>query len=137
MSSRPSHRQRHVPGYRPLDDSTLRAVRTFVEEGATRKAVNFLLSESCHDSADPAVLVKLRDLHPAAAPHLKAQDRTSPHLTTNCTGLQVLERLIRDFPPASAAGRSGLRPQHLQDALRTAEHGASHRILIALDHLAL
>ncbi len=120
------------------------AVRTFVEEGAPGKAVNLLLLEGCHDSADAAVLSKLRDLHPPAAP---PPEGTGMHVTTfdyqwhdleSCREhLQVLERLIRDFPTASAAGPSGLRSQHLQDALRTAEHGASQRLLVALDRLAL
>ncbi len=80
------------------------------------KAVNLLLSEGCHDSADPALLSKLRDLHPAAAP---PPEGTGMHVTTfdyqwhdlECRRdrLQVLERLIRDFTPASAAGPSGLR----------------------------
>jgi hypothetical protein len=104
----------------PLDDSTLHAVRTFVEEGAPGKAVNLLLSEGCHDSTDHAVLAKLRDLHPIAKP---PPERTGSHATTfdhqwhdlesRRGRLQVPERLIRDFPPASAAGPSVRRPQHL------------------------
>ncbi len=114
------------------------------EEGAPGKALNLLLSEGCHDSADSAVLAKLRDLHPTAAPppegtgsHATTFDHQWHDLESRRDRLQVLERRIRDFPPASAASPSGLRPQHLQDALRTAEHGASQRLLIALDRLAL
>ena len=127
----------------PLDDTTLRAIRTFVEEGTQGKAVNLLLSEGCHNPEDPAVLAKLRALHPSApAP----ADGTGVHLADSelwhdlegrRDRLRDLEKAIRDFPPASAAGPSGLRPQHLQDALRTAEHGAIQRLLIALDRLAL
>jgi hypothetical protein len=102
--------QAHSPTNSPLDDSTLRAVRTFVEEGAPEKAVNLLLSEGSYDSTDPAVRAKLRDLHPTAAPPPEgtgSQATTFDHqwhdLESRRDCLQVLERLIRDFPPASAA----------------------------------
>ena len=128
----------------PLDDATLRAIRTFVEEGAPGKAVNLLLSEGCHNPKDPGVLAKLQALHPSASPpsegtgsHAADPEHMWHDLESRRERLRALDRAIRDFPPASAAGPSGLRPQHLQDAIKTAEHGATQRLLIALDRLAL
>jgi hypothetical protein len=67
----------------PLDERTIRAVRTFVEESAPGKAVNILLSEGCHDPKDPTVVHKIQ---PFTHPHRKrpkVRVPTSRHLNIN------------------------------------------------------
>ncbi len=66
-----------------MDERTIRAVRTFVEEKSPGKAVNILLSEGCHDPKDPAVLHKLQALHPAAPPSPEARAPTSRRPSTS------------------------------------------------------
>jgi len=43
-----------------------------------------------------------------------------------------METVVRSSPPGSAAGPSGLRPQHLLDCLNSAESAANARLLEAL-----
>ena len=116
---------------------TLDRVRQLVGEGAARKALDTLLSTGTHDPTDPAVLHKLRSLHPQAPqPILSTLSATlDPMLGDGEAGFW--EPIIRDavmhFPRASAPGPSGLRPSHLQDALRRRGRGLA--LLAALSDL--
>ena len=56
----------------PVDQ--VQMIRAFVEEGALSKATKLLLSDGLADSRDPRIEKALRDLHPAAAPHLVASE---------------------------------------------------------------
>jgi len=47
-------------------DRTAAAVRAFLAEGAPGRALQLLTSEGVCDAADPAVLTRLRELHPQA-----------------------------------------------------------------------
>ena len=105
-----------------VSETVLRKVRQAVGEGATRKGLNMLLSNGTHDPDDPAVLAKLKELHPHAEPVNLATfpEKLDPLLGDHEEGFW--ENLVKDailhFPRGSAPGPSGLRPGHLQDALK-------------------
>jgi len=117
-------------------DRTAAAVRALLAEGAPGRALQFLTSEGVCDAADPAVLARMRDLHPQAeGPNLERplpEDR--PEVAPSCAYDQLLsmETVVRSFPPCSAAGPSGLRPQHLLDRLNSADSAAKAGVVEAL-----
>ena len=106
---------------RTFDARTVDATRAMVAEGAPGKALTLLTSQGVHDSSDPEVLQRLKDLHPAgptlpvpvAAPRVALVDWPDE-------ALAKMRSLVHSFPPASAGGPSGLRPQHLIDVLGAA-----------------
>jgi len=106
-------------------------------EGAPGRALQLLTSDGVCDSANPAVLARLRELHPqAAGPGLAdplPEDRpdVTPWWATD--QLLAMEAVVRSFPPGSAAGPSGLRPQHLLDCLNSADSAAKADLLEALE----
>ena len=94
-----------------------------VAEGATRKALDTLVSPGSHDPADPAVIERLRALHPQgklleAATLPPSVDPLLASGTDEGFWDNIVREAILRFPRASAPGPSGLRPSHLQDALR-------------------
>ena len=84
--------------------------------------MQLLTSDGTHDPRDPSIWEKLRLLHPQRSPPNPEQHppRMNPALCDDAPGFG--EPLIKDailrFPRCSAAGPSGLRPSHLQDALK-------------------
>jgi len=82
------------------------------------------------------VLARLGQLHPQAeGPNLEPplqEDR--PDVATSWASDQLLamEAVVRSFPPGSAAGPSGLRPQHLVDCPDSADSAAKAGLLEAL-----
>ena len=122
--TRGAKRQREGGGAERLPDRTLARVRGLVAEGASKKALQLI-----HDSSDPAVLRKLQQLHPdSAAPLPLFAADSAVHWEYEDTDT-FWGPLIRDsilhFPRASAPGPSGLRPSHLQDALKRLGHGGA------------
>jgi len=81
-------------------------------------------------------LARLQELHPQAeSPGLAAplpDDR--PNVTPSWASDQLLamEAVVRSLPPGSAAGPSGLHPQHLLDCLKSADSAAKVGLLKAL-----
>jgi hypothetical protein len=109
-----------------LPESTMRRVRTLVGEGAPAKALQLLLSDGTHKAADPAVWAKLQELHPEGKP---VRPESIPNnVVPFPEGQQIrweelIREAIRRFPRTSAPGPSGLRPCHLQDAIRRPGRG--------------
>ena len=68
-------------------------------------------------------LSKLRDKHPAAS--MKATDLPIPSQAAGCLLVEESEvrRAVLSFPPGSAGGPDGLRPQHIRDMLLCREAG--------------
>jgi len=95
-----------------------------------------LTSDGVCDSADPAVLACLRELHPhTEGPWLAAplpEDRPDVTPWWAADQLLAMEAVLRSFPPGSAAWPSGLRPQHLLDCLNSADSAAKAGLLEAL-----
>jgi len=117
-------------------DRTVAAVRALLAEGAPGRDLQLLTSDVVCDSADPAVLASLRELHPQAdgpglvAPLQEERPDVTPSWATD--QLLAMEAVVRSFPPGSAAGPSGLRPQHLLDSLNSADSTAKTGLLKAL-----
>jgi len=94
-------------------------------------ALQLLTSDGFCDSADPAVLARLRELLPQAdgpglvAPLPEDGADVTPSWATD--QLLAMEAVVRSFPPGSAAGPLGLRPQHLIDGLNSADSAACWR----------
>ena len=130
MSSRPGpegvetrSRKRARTNEEPTDNIR-RRIRVLVGEGAPRKALDVLLSSGLHDVANPEVVATLKSLHPAplerlqSSPWPQAPETTGLESLEDGTWLDLVRSCAGKFPRASAPGPSGLRPSHLQDALR-------------------
>jgi len=117
-------------------DRTAAAVRALLAEGALGRAPHLLTSDGVCDSADPAVLARLRELHPLAeGPNLEPpypEDRPDVAGSWASDQLLEMEAVVRSFPPGSAAGPSGLRPHYLLDCLSSADSAAKAVPLEAL-----
>jgi len=117
-------------------DRTAAAVRALLAEGAPGRSFQLLTSEGVCDAADPAVLARLRELHPQTeGPKLEPplpEDRPEVAPSWASDQLLAMETVIRSFPPGSAAGPSGPRPQHLLDCLNSADSAAKAGLLEAL-----
>ena len=121
-----------------ISADTLRLVTRHVADGAPRKGLDVLLSHGTHVPADPSVISRLQALHPPGdpvPPDLFPPATEAPLQSPEDLG--VWTELVRDcilhFPRGSAPGPSGLRPSHLQDALR--RKGAGLGLLSALARL--
>ena len=116
------------------DQRTVAAVRVLLAEGAAARAVKLLSSDGMHETGDGAVLQRLHELHPRPVRPVPSQPRLDgePPAPESWPEeeLTLLREAIRSFPPGGAAGSSGLRPQHLLDALALAD-SASQRALLA------
>jgi len=117
-------------------DRTSAAVRALLAEGAPGRALQLLTCQGVCDAADPAILARLRELHPqAGGPTLEPplpEDRPDVAPSLASDQLLAMEAVVRSFPPCSAAGPSGLRPQHLLDCLNSADSAAKAGLLEAL-----
>ena len=103
-----------------LDERTSARVHTLTAEGALRRACTALTADP-PVSPTPAVIDELRLLHPGAtAAHRDMIEKPRPV----CPGAvpdvdpDLVRRALATFASTSVAGPSGLRPSHLQDALR-------------------
>jgi len=111
-------------------------VLALLAEGAPGRALQLLTSDGVCEAADPAVLTRLRQLHPQAeGPNLwppLLEDR--PDIAPSWASYQLLamEAVIRSFPPGCAAWPSGLRPQHLLASISSADSAAKAGLLEAL-----
>ena len=127
---------REDPSSRMQDPGFQSTLQALLDEGAYSKAVGLLTSSGVLSGADPAVVDKMRALHPMAAPPTPPPTEGiwlhDPSDTATRDRVAGLRRIILSFPLASAAGPSGLRPSHLQDVLRK-ETASSVALLHSLD----
>jgi len=117
-------------------DMTAAAIRALLAEGAPGRAIQLLTSDGVCVAADPAVLTRLRDLHPQGEglnlePSLP-DDRPDVAPSWASDQLLAMEAVVQYFQPGSAAGPSGLRPQHLLDCLNSADSAVRAAFLEAL-----
>jgi len=115
-------------------DRTAAAVRALLAEGAPARALQLLTSDGMCDPVDPQVLSRLRELHPEGATLMAPLPEPRPGVESSWghDQLVAMEALVRSFPPGSAAGLSGLRPQHMLDCLNSADGAAKTGLLEAL-----
>ena len=122
-----------------LDDRTSTKVHSLIAEGALRRACATL-------TADPPVppttqvVDELRLLHPgptdAHTEELSRLRPVSPGAAPDADVDQV-RRALASFASTSGAGPSGLRPSHLQDALRYSTGDLTLRLLAEVVSLML
>ena len=121
----------------PLTQSQLDRVRQLLADGAAKKALQLLNSSGVHDPTDPTVLQRLEALHPPPREDIPISLplRIPPALEDAAPGFwdTRVSEAITHFPRGSAPGPSGLRPAHLQDAIK--RKGASMGLLAALGTL--
>ena len=114
----------------------LNTLQGLMDDGAFSKAVKHLLSDGVHDAMNEEVRQKLQELHPRADPPQFVEGGEPWPWDDTTEGKQArlkqLRFILLNFPPGSAGGPSGLRPQHLQDVLRH-DVGMGSSLLAGLD----
>ena len=124
------------PSVRMQDSSFQSTLQALLDEGTYSKSVGLLTSFGVLSGAEPAVVDKMRTLHPMDAPPTAIPDSGcwlhDASETATRERVAGLRRIILSFPLASAAGPSGLRPSHLQDVLRK-ETASSVALLHSFD----
>ena len=118
-----------------LDDPrTLDSIRRYLNEGAPGRAFRLVTSHGIHDASDTAIMQRLQDLHPYEhpVPVPYPLDRPDDLPAVSATDRAAMHDLVRSFPAGSAAGPSGLRPQHLLDVLCAASTRSKDCLLTSL-----
>ena len=114
-----------------LPQSTINRVSTLIREGALRRACAALLQDPPVQPTDD-VVASLRLLHPLPPDTDRADmsslRRVAPQAAPVADSDQVRKALF-SFPSNCGAGRSGLRPSHVRDALRPASSDLLLRLL--------
>ena len=113
---------RDPPAKDVLPASVIARVTTLIQEGALRCACAALLQDPPVRPTDD-VVASLRLLHPGSS----VEDRLEMGSL----------RVVASFPSTSGAGRSGLRPSHVRDALRPASSDLLLRLLSEVVSLLL
>ena len=140
-----AHRMRGRVPPSPADDedvlsgSVVSRVSTLIQEGALRRACAALLQDpSVRPTED--VVTSLRLLHPPPPDGdlvaMGALRRISPGAAPTADVDQV-RKALWSFPSTSGAGRSGLRPSHVRDAMRPASSDLLLRLLAEVVSLLL
>ena len=109
------------PGRKMAQEQRLKHAVSLCREGFDRKACAALISdEICEESIETVNLLK--PLHPQAPPPNSAPMSDLPWCREITPG--TLSKVLKSFPLDSAPGPSGLRIQHLLEALTTSHSGA-------------
>jgi hypothetical protein len=111
------------------NSAAVRRAQKCLAEGSPGKALQQLTSPGLHDTRDPVVWEKLKQLHPRGPPLSLELLPADIKLDLGDQDVHSFwEPLVKDaiasFPRSSAPGPSGLRASHLQDALRRPGRGA-------------
>jgi len=115
---------RHTNSQQTNSDTKLcQAVAAKLEDGYLRAAIRLLMTDETPVPPSDESLAKLRDKHPAAS--MKATDLPIPSQAARCYLVEESEvrQAVLLFPPGSAGGPDGLRPQHIRDMLLCREAG--------------
>ena len=121
---------------RMSNDKFLATLQGLIQDGALSKAVKHILSDGLHDTLDPQIQERLAALHPDRPPVSTIPAAQPWPWDVSPEGhrqrLHEIKSIICDFPAGSAAGPSGLRPQHLQDVVR-AGSGVAASLMTSMD----
>lgn len=99
-----------------------RAVSAKLEEGNMRAAIQLLSSDDTLAPQTDETLRSLKAKHPPPTPLPPDLENTS--LNSLVVDKKDILKAISSFPPGSAAGPDGLRPQHLKDLAQCGEAGS-------------
>ena len=97
-------------------------VATLIQDGALRRACTALAQEP-PAQATTSVIDELQVLHPRPRQQdsaLLSSLRDTGPAAVPCVSPDMIRKAVSDFSPTSGAGASGLRPGHLQQAMRLA-----------------
>ena len=122
-----------------LDDRAASRVQTLISEGALRRACT---ASTCEPPVvpSPEVVEELSSLHPGPA---EAHQETIDQLRDVGPGAvpvidpDMVRKALSSFAPISGAGPSGLRPSHLQEALRHSSGDQTLRLVSEVIQLML
>ena len=109
---------------------------TLIQEGALRRACAALLQDRPTDD----VVASLRLLHPGSSVEDRLEMGTLQGVASGASSSADVDKVCKalfSFPSTSGAGRSGLRPSHVRDALRPASSDLFHRLLSEVVSLLL
>lgn len=121
------------------DEAFVSAVTRAVGEGAISRATQMLISDGVMDSKDPEVFKQLQALHPSEPEVGMVQTDQLPKFEfdqdpeSNVHRMRELRKRVFSFPPASAAGPSGLRADHLKAMIGEMPGGEGEMLLKELD----
>ena len=114
-----------------LDERTTARVHTLISEGARRRACTALTADPPVPPT-PEVVDELRLLHrgptPAHRDTIEKLRPVSPGAVPDVDS-DLVRRALATFASTSGAGPSGLRPSHLQNALRYSSNDQTLRLL--------
>ena len=126
-----------LPSCKPHRSSTTKEARisratTLAREGLDSKACAALTSEGLANN-DDSTFTKLQSLHPPGptAPQPDYSDLQQPP----AFDANTIAKALQSFPAGSAPGPTGLRAQHLKDALTPANKSSLLEQLCGLVHL--
>ena len=122
-----------------LPDSVVSRVSTLLQEGALRRACAALLQDP-PVSPSGEVVSDLRALHPAPHADERASLGSLRRVASRAAPVAEVDQVrkaVHSFPSTSGAGRSGLRPSHIRDAMRPASSDLLLRLLTEVVNLLL
>ena len=105
-----------------LPASVIARVTTLIQEGALRRACAALLQDPPVRPTDD-VVASLRLLHPGSSVEDRLEMGSLRGVASGAApsaDVDQVRKALLSFPSTSGAGRSGLRPSHVRDALRPA-----------------
>ena len=136
----PTSDRKHAHGSAfDLDEHTSTRVHTLIAEGSLRRACTALTADP-PVFPTPQVIEELRLLHPgptAADKDLIDGLRPVGPGAAPEVGPDQVRRALASFAATSGAGPSGLRPSHLQDALRYSSGDLTLRLLAEVTSMLL
>ena len=106
---------------------------TLAQEGQYTRALQALLSQGMDQVSGQAIqAMESKHPRPASPPTLPPEPNGTPPLIVSSA--QVRDAIF-SFHPGTAPGPSGLRAEHLKEALSSRAHGQAARLLVALTRL--
>ena len=122
-----------------LSASVIARVTTLIQEGALRRACAALLQDPPVRPTDD-VVASLRLLHPGSSVEDRLEMGTLRGVASGAApsaDVDQVRKALFSFPSTFGAGRSGLRPSHVRDALRPASSDLLLRLLSEVVSLLL
>ena len=122
--------QASIPCYRQYhrnspDEQLSKAITAKIKDGNIKSALRVLLSDDKLAENNDDTYTKLQERHPAAAKDRRPPPAPSPSDICLQVSEQEVKHAVKSFPPGSAGGPDGLRPQHITDLVSCRDNGSS------------
>ena len=122
QASIPCYRQHHRNA---PDEQLSKAITAKINDGNIKSALRLLLSDDKLAENNDDTYTKLQERHPAAAKDRRPPPAPSPSDICLQVSEQEVKHAVKSFPPGSAGGPDGLRPQHITDLVSCRDNGPS------------